>query len=321
VDITLAGNQDDEPQNCTFIARTVWYSLAPSEAMRLRLDTQGGIDANVNVYRAAGPGLTDLQFLGCGSAFGSASFTVEAEETYYFQAGPLFAETGTLHFSLTELSTIAGRVVDAITGAPLTGGDPTFTFVTLQRVCGDGCLEFVNSQPVDGEGRFTFDGYYFGSPLQPGTYQVDVTASNYEPGQFGPFEFAGENLDVGDLPLDPISATLLIAIDVKPGSATNPINLRSRGLIPVAILSTPDFHAPSMVDRASLTFGSTGEEHSLASCSRGGKDVNGDGLMDLLCHFKTQLTGFQPGDSQAILKGTTIDGLAIEGSDVVRILR
>ena len=92
-------------------------------------------------------------------------------------------------------------------------------------------------------------------------------------------------------------------------------------MIPVAILSTPDFHAPSMVDRSSLTFGSTGEELSLASCSRSGKDVNGDGLKDLVCHFKAKLTGFQPGDTEGILKGATLDGQAIEGSDVVRILK
>jgi hypothetical protein len=92
-------------------------------------------------------------------------------------------------------------------------------------------------------------------------------------------------------------------------------------LIPVAILSTPEFDAPTMVDRASLTFGSTGDEPSLASCNRSGSDVNSDGLLDLVCHFQTQSTGFQMGNTEGILKGVTLDGIAIQGTDIVRILR
>ena len=111
-----------------------------------------------------------------------------------------------------------------------------------------------------------------------------------------------------------------VTIDIKPGSQTNPINPRSSGKIPVAILSTPDFNAPSEVDRASLTFGSTGNEHSLVSCNKKGTDVNGDGLKDLMCHFKTKLAGFKFGDTEGILKGQTLGGVPIEGRDVVRVL-
>ena len=95
-----------------------------------------------------------------------------------------------------------------------------------------------------------------------------------------------------------------VGIDIKPGGQTNPINPKSSGKIPVAILSTPNFNAPLEVDRASLTFGSTGNEHSLASCNRKGTDVNGDGFRDLVCHFKTKLANFKFGDVVGILKGT-----------------
>lgn len=117
-----------------------------------------------------------------------------------------------------------------------------------------------------------------------------------------------------------LNTTLEVAIDIKPGSEVNPINTVGRGTIPVAILGTPDFDAPNVVDVASLRFGHSGDELSLAFCSPGAADVNADGRPDLVCHFQVQLTGFQEGDTEGILKGATLQGAAIEGRDGVRIL-
>jgi hypothetical protein len=112
----------------------------------------------------------------------------------------------------------------------------------------------------------------------------------------------------------------LITIDIKPGSDLNSINFKNKGKIPVAILSTIDFDAPSQVDQTSLTFGSTGDEPSLAFCNPKGEDINRDGFRDLICHFYTQFTEFQCDDTEGILKGTTMDDTPIEGRDSVRIV-
>jgi uncharacterized repeat protein (TIGR01451 family) len=118
------------------------------------------------------------------------------------------------------------------------------------------------------------------------------------------------------------STTVIIkaAIDIKPGSYPNSINPKSKGNIPVAILSSATFDAPSQVEKTSLTFGRTGDEQSLAFCNPNGEDVNGDGLLDLICHFETQKTGFQSGDTQGVLKGKTVDGTPIKGTDSVKIV-
>jgi probable HAF family extracellular repeat protein len=110
-----------------------------------------------------------------------------------------------------------------------------------------------------------------------------------------------------------------VPIDIKPGDDINSINLKSKGKIPVAILSTENFDALSQIILTSLTFGRTGDEQSLAFC-RGSEDVNKDGLQDLVCHFYTQYTGFQYGDTVGILRGNTKDGTLIEGSDSVKIM-
>ena len=111
-----------------------------------------------------------------------------------------------------------------------------------------------------------------------------------------------------------------VGIDIKPGSDPNSINTKSKGTIPVAILSTTDFDATQEVDKESLTFGRTGDEESLAKCTKSNEDVNDDGLDDVVCHFNTQDTGFQQGDTEGILKGQTVGGVPIEGRDAVRIV-
>jgi hypothetical protein len=61
--------------------------------------------------------------------------------------------------------------------------------------------------------------------------------------------------------------SLLVTLDIKPGTLVNSINTKSRGKIPVAVLSTATFDASTRIDPASLTFGRTGNEDSLSHCS------------------------------------------------------
>ena len=50
------------------------------------------------------------------------------------------------------------------------------------------------------------------------------------------------------------------------------------------------------------------------------KDVNDDGLLDLVVHVETEALELSPDDTQAILVGRTFDGMYITGSDSVRIV-
>lgn len=115
------------------------------------------------------------------------------------------------------------------------------------------------------------------------------------------------------------SPVLPISIEVKPGSGEfAPINLKARGSIPVALLTDDDFDALK-ADRGSITFGATGDEHSLRRCGWEGEDVNGDTRLDLVCHFENQKTGFGPDHLEGVLKGT-IDGKPFEGRGALKVL-
>lgn len=88
----------------------------------------------------------------------------------------------------------------------------------------------------------------------------------------------------------------------------------------MAVLSSAGLDVPNEVERDSLTFGRTGDEPSLVFCSPNPEDVNGDELLDLVCHFDTRQAGFQDGDTHGVLKGRTVGGTPIRGTDSVRIV-
>jgi hypothetical protein len=66
-----------------------------------------------------------------------------------------------------------------------------------------------------------------------------------------------------------------------------------------------------------LTFGRTGDEKSLSIHKKGSpqcdvRDVDADGLADLVCAFLTEYARFQPRDIEGVLKGQTVDGVPFE---------
>ena len=106
---------------------------------------------------------------------------------------------------------------------------------------------------------------------------------------------------------------LLIVIDVRPGSERNNINLRLRGVVPVAVLTTDEFDASS-VDPATCRFAEAAPVAWVI------EDVDGDHDEDLILRFDRQQIKLAADASTATLIGETWDGQAVEGTDSVRIV-
>lgn len=118
----------------------------------------------------------------------------------------------------------------------------------------------------------------------------------------------------------PIRAILEVAIDIKPGSFPNSINLGSGGTVPVAIFSTTSFDATT-VDHTTITLASApvklkGQGTPMVSF----EDVNKDSLLDLVVHVSTLALQLGETDTEAILEGTTFDETHIRGVDTVRVV-
>ena len=104
--------------------------------------------------------------------------------------------------------------------------------------------------------------------------------------------------------------TKTVAIEVR-----HSINPRNKGVIPVVILGTADFDATT-IDPGTVLFGKTGIE--AAAVKSNFTDVDSDGYVDLLVHFKTEESGIQCGDKAVHLTGTTFDQKKIIGTDSIK---
>lgn len=112
---------------------------------------------------------------------------------------------------------------------------------------------------------------------------------------------------------EPPFVPVTVLIDIKPGGYPNSINLRSEGVVPVAIMTTSHF-AANTVDPTTVTFADA------APIKWRTKDVDSDGNMDMLLFFKTQDLQLDENSTEATLIGMTYDETDITGTDSVNIV-
>lgn len=121
----------------------------------------------------------------------------------------------------------------------------------------------------------------------------------------------------GNLGEQPLAPCFEQSIDIKPCSDPNSINLKSKGVVPVAVLTTDDFDA-STVDPTTVTF--AGASPVRWTIEDVGYDCEeNDGFDDLLLFFNTQDLELDETSTEAFLKGYTYGGEFIWGMDTVKI--
>ena len=175
-----------------------------------------------------------------------------------------------------------------------------------------GTLSIIDQQVLDStfsidDIDFAPDGFIYHTNFSPSLFRLDPnTGTTTRVGQ-GSLGALGGLASPGLLTLD-------VQIDIKPGSDVNPINLKSKGVIPVAILTTEDFDATT-VDPGTVRFGVglATEKHGVGHI----EDVDTDGDDDVVYHFPTQDSGLECGDTTATLTGTTFGGQSVMGSDSI----
>lgn len=114
-----------------------------------------------------------------------------------------------------------------------------------------------------------------------------------------------------------------VRVDIKPCSFPNSINLKSKGVIPVAILSTHQFDAtrvdPPTVRLAGVPPVKWSYENVSRECGRA------DGFRDIVLHFETEdiaeaIAGMPSIPARLQLTGYTMSKVPIRGSDSIRIV-
>jgi hypothetical protein len=157
-----------------------------------------------------------------------------------------------------------------------------------------------------------------------GSVTIEVEITPHEPGSFANLaEVSTSSTDIdgaNDEAEVDVDVHLEVPVDIQPGSSTNPFSLSKRGVVTVAILTTAGFDATTL-DVATACFGDAGDP-SQRTCvvAHGGPrlaDADKDRDLDLIFQFEALLTGIDPGDTTACLRGTTTDGIGFYGCDVI----
>jgi hypothetical protein len=120
--------------------------------------------------------------------------------------------------------------------------------------------------------------------------------------------------------VSPASSVMPVAIDVKPGSDENPIQLGARGKIPVAILGSESFDARAVDASAAVFAGAHVQRRPNGTLMASIEDVDGDGWLDMVLHFAVEDLNLAADATSATLEGRTCDGQLFTGNDRVRIV-
>jgi subtilisin family serine protease len=129
---------------------------------------------------------------------------------------------------------------------------------------------------------------HFGAPLDPSEIRTLLVAT-------GSAQLGNTSEHIGPRPdlfraISELHGVVAVAVtvDIKPRDFPNSINVKSKGLIPVAILTTNSFDATA-VDPNTVRFGRSGTEAQPVHFALA--DADGDGDRDLILHFRTEDTG------------------------------
>lgn len=159
--------------------------------------------------------------------------------------------------------------------------------------------------PIIGEIFFIGDGQTDGSVMQE--YIAPAGATRLFVGITDGFGFVGHPgayedndgnyqivIGVNEVPV----LMIPVSIDIKPGSCPNPVNMNAKGVVSVAVCGTADFDVtqidPTSVDIAEVLPLRWSYEDVATPYGPAGEDcydcheLEGDGYMDIVFHFKTQ---------------------------------
>lgn len=236
---------------------------------------------------------------------------------------------------LTDITTYEAVVIDEASSQVLaTGGPWVWEDLTTQTMSGimAGAGRTIVVKCRNAAGQTIFGGMIthadltvpfspFFPPDPSGLVSLDFFSENYTlTVSLNGTYFVGEMLllpaeDDPDVP--PVKT---VAVDIKPGSAKNPFNVKSKGRLPVVIPGSVDLQVSKIVTSSVKLAGIAPVRCAIAY-------IQGDGYPDLVCHFRDQdiasvLAGKANGEVVPLeLTGKLLDNTEIKGTDSVTVIR
>ena len=188
-----------------------------------------------------------------------------------------------------------------------TDGNPIDQVYSYTLKKGDYTIKVLSTPDASPTSTYTLD---FSTANQSTTLAQDVPIS----------QIPSQGYGVTTSESGTINPFVPVAIDIKPSSYPNSINLKSNGVTPVAILGSATFNVkqidPTTIKLANAGVKLKGNGQLMASY----QDIDGDGFTDIVVHIVTDALQLTSADVKANLDGRLISGEIIKGSDSVRIV-
>ncbi|MDY6839836.1 MAG: hypothetical protein SWH78_17900 [Thermodesulfobacteriota bacterium] len=226
--------------------------------------------------------------------------------------------------------------------------------------------DMQSETPGDYADGYAMAGLYIGNDPQPdygpyldeasltnrvwnGMNKTDSLTGTLSGSYYFEFSSTGENygktfVDVGTLALAYTETPTAVRIDIKPGSCPNPLNVKAKGVLPIAVLGAEEFDVTT-IDPASIRLIREGvDEGEVAPLRWAYEDVatpfegelcdchelNGDGYLDLTLKFS--ITELVQALNLSAVKGETVPltlsgnlteeagGASVSGQDCILVL-
>lgn len=252
-------------------------------------------------------------FAGNPLTVGSYEIQVSASGFERFFSGPFSvaegepADLGDLPLVPFQLiGSVSGRVIDAVTGDPVTGFGPPFAVVFLERCDSGFCFAVAGASP-DTDGRFDFNGAQFFIP--PGTFRLRGFAEDYRESVSSEFAVdAFQHVDVGDFRLTPfpIRFGAVQECQIPPGGGLCEFGIavsnRGPGRYRGEAWSTVDLFTPGASRNSRFQVGKVGTTNPMPQRLNLGQG-------------KSAMLSFQLDVPTSVLDGTTICATIAVGRD------
>jgi hypothetical protein len=268
----------------------------------------GTVDGDNDIYLFDAADIFVAQFDVATESRGSDWLDLAADQKTMFYTSEgykIFRYDVSTSTQLADFATLPDRPSYALRLLPPfdgSGGLLVANTVDIKRLDGSGSV--IQTYDVSGENLWF-------------SLNIDPNGTSFWAGDFGTDNFYSFNIQTGAIEVGPINAAttslwgicvmgevtgsqeLQVAVDIKPGSCPNPLNPKSGGVLPVAILGTEDFDVTT-IDPLTIKLSINGDgsqfgpairsdyedvatpfEGELCDCH----DLNGDGILDLTLKF------------------------------------
>ncbi len=321
-DVPLGGGVVDAKGNYIFTGMT-WSLDFPVTEDALQGAIGGESDAFIVVFNPGGNGADDLvysSFLGGPGYDDAINMVVDRFGNIY-----LIGEANESGFPVTA---------DAFQSEPGGNADAFLAVLNLSLPSNEQLLYATRIGGANSDASDDDDpdaaGLDFASGLgQDGlgnVYIHGLTVSNDFPVSDGVTigDFAAIQTEING-PVDAFVAKFHIwdeaEIDIRPGDAQNIVYAGKSGVVPMAVLSSLSLDAPAEIDPTSVRLaGAAVMLNGAGEPLCRSKDVNRDGLDDLVCHIQANQLDLHTGETVATLIARTHDGDILIGQDGIRLM-